>query len=151
MQQGRGDAVGRHAYNALSRREGDLLEKMLQELKIIDETDTPRSPPPQERLPLPIDTEIVGVQHPCLSYEAALQSLILEGLADGRWRDIFGGYDDFLQFVPTSEGKEIDVVLLKHGPSGEVIWYQILELKSDKYEYDHLLQLLSYETWLTSN
>ena len=151
MQQARGDAVGRHACWSLSRKEGDLLERMLQELNIVIQDPSPTFPIPSNRLPLPIDYRTLGVVNPCLRYEATLQSLIMNGLAEGEWRNILGEYDDFLQFVPTSEGTEIDVVLLKHDIIGDVIWYQILELKKDRYKYEHLLQLLSYETWLTSS
>ncbi len=151
MQQARGDAVGRHACWCLSKSEGDLLDRMLQELNIVPLALQPPAPPPSNRPALPIDYRMIGTRNPCLRYEATVQSLILEGLADGEWRDLFGEYDDFMQFVPTSEGTEIDVVLLRHDSFGKVIWYQILELKKDRYQYDHLLQLLSYETWLTSS
>ena len=124
---------------------------MLQELNIVFRT--PKSVPKQtsRRNVLPLDTKIVGKRFPHLNYEATLQSLLLEGLADGKWRDVFGEYDDFLPFVATSEGKEIDILLLRHNEEGEVLWYQLLELKSDRFRHDHLLQLLAYETWMTSS
>lgn len=151
MQQARGDAVGRHACWPLTRREGDLLERMLQELNVVVHEPQSTPSPPDHREPLPFDFRVEGVQHPHLNYEATLQSLILEGLADGKWRDMFGQYDDFLPFVSTSEGREIDVVLLRYNGRGEVVWYQILELKGDRYQTADLLQLLAYETWLTSS
>jgi len=151
MQQARGDAIGRHACWALSRNEGNLLLRMLDELNVVSRRSMSKPRVPDSLTPLPIDTQLEGVRYPHLKYEASLQSLILEGLADDMWRDLFGNYDDFLPFVPTSEGSEIDVVLLRHDSKGEIIWYQILELKKDRYRSDDLLQLLSYETWLTSN
>jgi hypothetical protein len=151
MQQARGDAIGRHACWSLTYQEGELLDQMLQELNVI--THNPKSvlPLPVVRQPLPFDLNLDGVRDPHLHYEASLQSLILEGLADGKWRDLLGQYDDFLPFVSTSEGKEIDVVLLRHNQRGEVLWYQLLELKADRYRLDDLLQILAYETWLTSS
>jgi len=151
MQQARGDVVGRHACWPLSKQEGDLFQRMLNELNVIVGPPDPLSPLPQSVSPLPIDTRIEGVRYPHLNYEATLQSMILEGLADGLWRETLGGYDDFLPYVPTSEGSEIDVVLLRHNDQSEILWYQILELKSDRYKEEHLIQILSYETWLTSN
>jgi len=151
MQQARGDVVGRHACWSLSKQEGDLLERMLIELNVVIGSPNPSPPLPDPKQPLPIDAKINGVRFPHLNYEATLQSFILEGLAENAWMDTFGDYDDFLPFVPTSEGSEIDVVLLKHNDRNEVLWYQVLELKSDRYKADDLLQLLSYETWLTSN
>jgi hypothetical protein len=152
MQQARGDVIGRHACWPLTHREGDLLEQMLLELNIVvDDEPIPSLHLPEERASLPFDFDVVGIKYPRLRYEASLQSLILEGLADGKWRNIFGSYDDFLPFVSTSEGKEIDVVLLHHTNDGDVLWYQLLELKSDRFRYVDLLQLLAYETWLTSS
>lgn len=151
MQQARGDAIGRHACWSLSRQEGDLLERMLQELNVLTQDPKPTLPPPTERQPLPFDLRLKGVTYPGLRYEATLESLILEGLADMRWRSMFGQYDDFLPFVSTSEGREIDVVLLRHNQYGEVLWYQLLELKGDRFRHQDLLQILAYETWLTSS
>ena len=108
-------------------------------------------PSPNKPQPIPIDTKVDGVGYPHLRYEATLQSLILEGLADGKWRVIFGQYDDFLPFVSTSEGKEIDIVLLRYNERGDILWYQLLELKGDRYKIDDLMQILAYETWLTSS
>lgn len=151
MQQGRGDAVGRHACWSLSTKEGDLLERMLNELNVVVGTPGQQLPLPSNQPSLPLDRRVDGIKFKHLGFEATLQSLILEGLASGHWRDVFGGYSDFLSFVPTSEGSEIDIVLLKNDQYGEIVWYQILELKKDRYRSDDLLQLLSYETWLTSN
>lgn len=151
MQQARGDAVGRHACWPLTRREGNLLEQMLQELNVVTHDPQATPPLPFERQPLPIDIRLAGIQFPRLNYEATLQSLILEGLAESEWQGIFGEFDDFLPFVSTSEAKEIDIVLLKHTPTSEVLWYQLLELKADRYQHEDLLQLLAYETWLTSS
>lgn len=150
MQQARGDAIGRHSCWALTKLEGDILEKMLQELNITAEEQIEVPEPPLLRNVLPFDLKIQGKKYPHLHYEAALQSSILNGLADLKWRDIFGEYEDFLPYVSTSEGKEIDVLLLKYLNS-EILWYQLLELKSDRFRFEDLLQLLSYEIWLTSN
>ena len=151
MQQARGDVVGRHACWPLTRQEGDLLNFMLQELNVVDHQPPPVRDLPEQRSPLPLDLRLLGVHFPHMRYEASLQTLLLEGLAEDNWRQIFGKYDDFLPFVSTSEGKEIDVVLLHHDTFGNVIWYQLLELKSDRFRHDDLLQLLAYETWMTSS
>jgi len=151
MQQARGDVVGRHACWPLTLSEGNLLLRMLNELNLITNPPYINTNPPDNLHPLPIDYSLEGVRYPHLHYEATLQSIILNGLADEMWKETFGDYDDFLPFVSTSEGKEIDIVLLKHNNQGKIIWYQILELKRDRYRFEDLLQILSYETWLTSN
>jgi hypothetical protein len=151
MQQARGDVVGRHACWPLTHREGDLLEQMLMELNVVV-TEPQNVPPlPKNRQPLPYDMRIVGTKYPHLNYEASLQSHLLEGMADGKWRNIFGEYDDFLPSVSTSEGKEIDILLLRHDNNNHILWFQILELKSDRFVHDDLLQILAYEQWMTSS
>lgn len=151
MQQARGDVVGRHACWPLTLREGDLLEQMFQEVNIIIPTPMLINNLPENREPLPYDYRSTGVRVSHLNYEATLQALLLEGLADGKWRDIFGDYDDFSPFVSTSEGREIDTILFHHDTQREVLWYQLIELKSDRFRQDDLLQILAYETWLTSS
>jgi hypothetical protein len=106
---------------------------------------------PENRESLPYDFRIVGRNFPRLNYEATLQSLILEDLADEKWRNLFGEYDDFLPSVSTSEGREIDILLLRHDNDDNILWFQIMELKSDRFAHDDLLQLLAYEQWLTSS
>jgi hypothetical protein len=120
MQQARGDAIGRHACWSLTNQEGTLLEQMLQELNVVTHRLLKSPPLPTAMQPLPIDLRVEGVHYPHLNYEATLQSLILDGLAEAKWHDIFGQFDDFLPFVSTSEGKEIDIVLLRYTPSGQV-------------------------------
>ena len=152
MQQARGDAIGRHAYWGLTRQESIILWRMLQELNIIAPLVEDRhNKLPASLQPLPINTSIGGtLNHPCLVYEHALQALLLEDLGDGYHTELFGNYEDFLPSVPTSSGKEMDIVLLAYDNQHKVLWYQILELKKDRFRWEDLKQLLDYEVWLTS-
>jgi hypothetical protein len=40
---------------------------------------------------------------------------------------------------------------LRHDINNRVLWFQILELKSDRFVHDDLLQILAYEQWMTSS
>jgi hypothetical protein len=151
MQQARGDVVGRHSCWSLTLYEGNLLDRMFNELNVINVEPRPVKDLPESLVSLPLDFRIDGVRYPHLKYEASLQSILLEGLAEGNWREVFGNYDDFLPYVSTSEGREIDTLLIRHDDTGSVIWYQLLELKSDRFRQADLLQLLAYETWMTSS
>jgi hypothetical protein len=148
---GKGDVVGRHACWPLTKREGDLLDQMLMELNVVVREPLQVPALPENRQALPYDFKIEGKKYPRLNYEASLQSLLLNGMADGKWRSLFGEYDDFLPSVSTSEGKEIDILLLRHDSENHVLWFQIMELKSDRFVHEDLLQLLAYEQWMTSS
>ena len=76
-------------------------------------------------------------------------SLLSDGLAKGRYKNIFGDYSDYLCYVPTSFDKEIDVLLAFAHPENckQIIAYNIIELKKDRFDEMALGQLLQYEDW----
>lgn len=82
-------------------------------------------------------------------YEYSLMALLLNGFSDDRFKNIFGDYDDFLGYIPTSFGREMDILLITHNPinKDEVIAYNIIEVKRDRFDEDGLVQLLQYEDW----
>lgn len=84
-----------------------------------------------------------------LKYEYTLMSLLSYKLANKNFREVFGNYDDYLSYVPTSFDKEIDMVLLFNHPENpkQIIAYNILELKKDIFDEKGLSQLLQYEDW----
>jgi hypothetical protein len=86
-----------------------------------------------------------------LNIEASLQAAMLVGFSTGRWKDLLGEYDDYLAYVPTSEGTEMDLVLIRHTNDRLPLWFLLLELKRDRYIWENLRQLLAYETWMTSS
>ncbi len=150
IQQARGDVAGRHACTPLTRREADIIDQMFLELNSSSPPPEPTPPPPKKRPPLPYRFDLAGGRFPHLAYEAALLAALLEGLAEGRWHGLLGDYDDFMPYVPTSEGTEMDLVLTRHQPDGRPLWFLLIELKKDRFQWEHLKQLLSYETWMTA-
>jgi len=152
LQQSRGDAVGVHACVSMSTLEAAFVKRLLGANNVLEK-------PPKdygsernslgldlrEKNPLPLDlkTDKRGQLH----YEATLQALLLEELADGKHKEVFGNYDEFIPYVPTGSRKEIDILMLKYeGP--DILWYQILELKPDRFTMEELQKLISYEKWL---
>ncbi|GAH88920.1 unnamed protein product, partial [marine sediment metagenome] len=75
-----------------------------------------------------------------------LETLVLEDFADGKHKEIFGDYNEFIPYVPTGARKEIDILLLKYD-NDEIIWYQILELKPSTFTMKELQRLIDYEKW----
>ena len=144
IQQMRGDAVGRHACIHLIRPDVRLMERILAERNILKHRPLAPPPLPPSIKRLPIDQTAYGTE---LHYENALKALLLEDLAEGHHRDIFGDYDDFLANVPTSSRKEMDMLFLKYS-NEDIIWFQVVELKASEFTEEELTKLIGYEGWL---
>ena len=82
-------------------------------------------------------------------FEYTLMSLLSNDLAEGKFKHIFGDYSDYLSYVPTSFERKIDMLLIFNHPEHpqQIIAYNILELKKDKFDTSGLKQLLQYEDW----
>jgi hypothetical protein len=146
LQQSRGDAVGVHACVGITKMEAKLIERLLKVNNIIEGPTINYQKPATNKKVLPLDFKMD--QDGVLHYEAVLQAILLEDLADGKHREIFGDYDDIIPNLPTGARKEIDILLLKYN-GNDVLWYQILELKHDKFTMEELQKLITYEKWLT--
>lgn len=144
VQQQRGDVVGRHACIALTRQDGEHLLKMLYQKNPIIPSNSKIKIGKHSRKALKFDLTHYGTQ---LHYEASLQGLLLNDLKQGKHKDIFGDYNYFVPFMPTSSQKEIDILLIKHNNGNEIIWYQVLELKQSTFSIDELDKLMNYENW----
>jgi len=145
LQQSRGDAVGVHACVGITRMEGKLIERLLKVNNVFEghQPVYQTTRPTQSPLPVDLQTKADGSLH----YESALKAAFLENLADGKHTEIFGDYDDFIPNVPTGARQEVDILLLKYDEE-DILWYQILELKRDKFTMQELQKLIIYEKWI---
>jgi hypothetical protein len=82
-------------------------------------------------------------------YEASLMALLLGDFAKNAHQDVFGNYSDYLSYVPTNLGTEIDILLFFNNPQDEnqTMSYDIIEVKLDRFDGKALHQLIGYETW----
>lgn len=81
-------------------------------------------------------------------YENSVMALLNASFTDGLFREVFGNYSDFLCYVPTNLGKEIDILLMYENPiTHETISYDIIEVKRDEFDEEGLKQLIGYESW----
>lgn len=144
IQQQRGDSVGRHACITLTKEDGDHLTKMFYEKNTVLLNPIKISIKNHSKSNLPFDYKGSGTE---LHYEAVLQSILLQDLRAGKFKEILGEYDYIIPFFPTSSQKEIDILLFKH-QKDEVLWYEILELKQSKFTKTELDKLMRYEDWL---
>jgi len=84
-------------------------------------------------------------------YEASLMSLLHKAFVDGDFQDIFGNYTDYLSYIPTTLGTEIDSLLFFSNPRDvrQITSYDIVEVKLDRFKRDSLQQIINYESWFT--
>lgn len=82
-------------------------------------------------------------------YEYTLMALLLRDFAQKRHFETFGNYTDFLAYVPTNLGTEMDILLMFGSPYDhkQIMSYDVLELKRDYFDEKALKQLIGYESW----
>lgn len=82
-------------------------------------------------------------------YEYTIMALLSAEFEKGSYTDIFGNYSDYLSYVPTNLGKEMDFLLMYDNPlvTGQVVSYDIIEVKREEFNEDALSQLIGYESW----
>ncbi len=84
---------------------------------------------------------------PC--YEASLMALLLNNFVKGEYREIFGNYSDYISYVPTNLGTEMDILLIFKNPQypAQIVSYDVIEVKRDRFDDKALHQLIGYESW----
>ena len=83
-----------------------------------------------------------------LKYEYTVMTFLNDAFSNKRFTELFGNYADFLCYVPTNLGKEMDILLLFENPNNrEIISYDIIEVKRDEFDTNALSQLIGYESW----
>ena len=82
-------------------------------------------------------------------YEYSVMALLNRAFANGEYTDIFGNYTDCLSYVPTSLGREMDILLMFQNPVMQDVTasYDIIEVKKSKFDAKALKQLIDYEAW----
>lgn len=82
-------------------------------------------------------------------YEYSIMAHLNMNFAVGKYKSIFGNYNDFLSYVPTSLGREMDILLIYEHPENrqQILGYDIIEVKRDVFDEKALSQLIDYESW----
>ena len=85
-------------------------------------------------------------------YEGWLNAWFIRSFAQGHLTEFFGDFNEFLNLVPTTFNKVMDIFLthVTRIDSIDVLYkYTCIELKTDRAKIGDLAQLLRYEKWLT--
>ncbi len=99
-------------------------------------------------LPLSFATDTKG--H--LRYEGYLNAWFMRSFTSGKFKDVIGEYKDFLNYVPTSFNKVMDIFLthVTEVDGVDILHkFTCLELKTDICTEENLNQIIKYENWLT--
>ncbi|MDP2898322.1 MAG: hypothetical protein Q8Q12_17430 [bacterium] len=86
-----------------------------------------------------------------MKYEGWLNAWFMRSFARAELKDLLGDYKEFLNLVPTTFNKVMDVFLTHVATvdSIEVLHkYTCIELKTDRATEQDLTQILKYEDWL---
>ena len=84
-----------------------------------------------------------------LKYEYSVMTHLNYAFACDKFKDIFGNYTDYLCYIPTNLGREMDILLMYEHPKNYdlILSYDIIEVKRDEFDKNALTQLIDYESW----
>ncbi|MBN2187503.1 MAG: EVE domain-containing protein [Dehalococcoidia bacterium] len=98
-------------------------------------------------LPIRLDSDKKGR----LIYEGYLNAWFMEAFANGRLKELIGDYSDYINYVPTSFNKIMDIFLTHvTNVDGVNILHKFtcMELKTSTVTEEDLNQIIMYENWL---
>lgn len=99
-----------------------------------------------------VNLDLTPDKHRRVKYEGWLNAWFMQALAMDRLHNILGTYREFINLVPTSYNKVMDVFLthVETIDSIDIVYkFTCIELKADLAGEDDLSQILRYENWLT--
>ncbi|MBL7119599.1 MAG: EVE domain-containing protein [Dehalococcoidia bacterium] len=144
-------AITRKSHHPITTDEGkELVRLLLRNNPIFAEPEAIRHPYlPSKKEPLPLNLECDKTGR--LRYEGYLSAWFMRAFADGQLRELIGDYKDYLNYVPTSFNKVMDI-FLTHSTTIDSLdilhKFTCMELKTGRISEDHLNQIIKYETWL---
>jgi hypothetical protein len=86
-----------------------------------------------------------------IRYEGWLNAWFMQSFSAGLLKPLFGDYHEFINLVPTTYNKVMDIFLTHVETIGALnipYKYTCIELKADKADEEDLAQVLRYEKWL---
>ena len=144
-------AFTRKSHHPITTDEGKELIRLLLRNNPIYAPTKPIPNPylPEARRPLPIRLDCAKKGR--LIYEGYLNAWFMQAFAHGRLKGIIGDYSDFINHVPTSFNKIMDIFLTHvTNVDGVDILHKFtcIELKTGTITEEDLNQIIMYENWL---
>lgn len=144
-------ALTRKNHHPITTDEGkELTRLLLRNNPLFEEAKaTPNPYVPSSRVPLPLSLEADSQGR--LRYEGQLNAWFTSALRVGRLKELIGEYRDYLNYVPTSFNKVMDIFLthVTTIDSVDILHkFTCIELKTSRVTEDDLNQIIKYESWL---
>ncbi len=107
----------------------------------------PYLPPGEKTLPMSFECDNKGR----IKYEGYLNAWFMKSFSEDKLKDLIGEYKDFVNYVPTSFNKVMDIFLthVTTIDSVDILHkFTCIELKTGKVSEVDLNQIIRYENWL---
>ena len=144
-------AITKKAHHPITTNEGkELIRLLLRNNPIFTRPEVipqPYLPPKKDPLPLSLQCDRSGR----LKYEGYLNAWFMQAFTCGRLKELIGDYKDFLNYVPTSFNKVMDIFLthVTTIDSVDILHkFTCMELKTGRISEEDLNQIIKYENWL---
>ena len=145
-------AITRKSHHPITTDEGkEIIRLLLRNNPVSEEPgiiSKPYLPLKSDAPPLKLETDRSG--H--LRYEGYLSAWFMRAFANGRLKEVIGEYRDYLNYVPTSFNKVMDIFLthVTTLDSVDILHkFTCMELKTGSVGEDAFKQIIKYENWLT--
>jgi hypothetical protein len=144
-------AIAKKSHHPITTDEGKELIRLLLRNNPIFEKPPVISEPylPLKKDPLPLSFECDRKSR--LRYEGYLNAWFMQAFVHGKLKEIIGDYRDFLNFVPTSFNKVMDIFLthVTTVDSVDILHkFTCIELKTGTVSEKDINQTIRYENWL---
>ena len=137
-------------HNPITADEGkELIRLLLRNNPIFYSVGHIPKPYPEGNRPLPLAFETDSKEH--IRYEGFLNAWFMRNFINGRLKETIGEYRDFLNYVPTSFNKVMDIFLthVTEVDGVDVLHkFTCIELKTGTCTEEDLNQIIKYENWL---
>ena len=145
-------AMSKKSHHPITTNEGkELIRLLLRNNPIFTELDVIAHPYlPSKRDPLSLNLEYD--RNGRLRYEGYLNAWFMRSFASGRLKELIGDYRDYLNYVPTSFNKVMDIFLthVTTVDSVDILHkFTCIELKTGNVSENDLNQIIKYENWIT--
>jgi hypothetical protein len=143
-------AMRQKNHNPITADEGkELIRLLLRNNPVFHPVKKIAEPYPSNNTKLPLSLATDNKGH--LRYEGYLNAWFMKSFVEGKLKELIGEYRDFLNYVPTSFNKVMDI-FLTHATSVDGVDvlhnFTCVELKTGICIEEDLNQIIKYENWL---
>lgn len=145
-----GSLTKKNQYTITSEEGKEIIRLLLRNNPVFVPIEEMKNPYKPKKL-RPISLFLESDERGRIKYEGALNAWFIKSFSGRRLKELIGDYKDFLNYVPTSFNKVMDLFLthVTQIDSVEILHkFTCLELKTDIVTEKNLQQIIKYENWL---